>query len=195
MWDKRYSGKQYAYGTKANDFLLSMHSKLPVGKVLCLGEGEGRNAVWLAQQGHDVTAVDLSEVGLQKAQLLAKEKDVKINTIHADLANYDIGVEQWDVIILIFCHLPPPLREKVHKNSVIGLRHKGMLLLEAYTPEQLSYKTGGPPVAAMMMNAEILSNELKGLNLLSLQETVREIHEGECHNGSGAVVQVLAEKS
>ncbi len=194
MWDKRYSGETYAYGTKANDFLVSMGSELPIGKVLCLAEGEGRNAVWLAQQGHDVTAVDLSAVGLKKAQLLAKNNDVKITTIHADLAEYDIGIEQWDAIILIFCHLPPPLREKVHNNCVAGLRHKGLLLLEAYTPQQLTYQTGGPPNAAMMMDSDILNREFNGLNFISLEEKIRNIHEGECHNGTGAVVQAFAEK-
>jgi len=125
MWDQRYSGENYAYGTEANDFLVSMHRKLSIGKVLCLAEGEGRNAVWLAQQGHDVTAVDLSEMGLKKAQILAKQKNVTIKTVHADLAQYDIGVEKWDAIILIFCHLPPPLRQKVHESCVEGLRHRG----------------------------------------------------------------------
>ena len=194
MWDERYSGKRYAYGTEANEFLVSMQSKLPVGKVLCLAEGEGRNAVWLAQQGNNVTAVDLSKVGLQKAQLLAERKGVKINTVHADLAEYDIGIEQWDAIILIFCHLPPPLRKEVHKSCVAGLRHKGLLLLEAYTPQQLTYKTGGPPNETMMMDENIISNELDGLKFINLQEKVREIHEGEFHNGTGAVVQALAEK-
>jgi 2-polyprenyl-3-methyl-5-hydroxy-6-metoxy-1,4-benzoquinol methylase len=179
---------------EANEFLVLMQSKLPVGKVLCLAEGEGRNAVWLAQQGNDVTAVDLSKVGLQKAQLLAETKGVKINTVHADLAEYDIGIEQWDVIILIFCHLPPPLRKKVHKSCVAGLRHKGLLLLEAYTPQQLTYKTGGPPNETMMMDENIISNELDGLKFIILQEKVRKIHEGEFHNGTGSVVQALAEK-
>ncbi len=195
MWDKRYSGESYAYGTEANDFLESMQNKLPTGKILCLGEGEGRNAVWLAQQGNDVTAVDLSSVGLQKAQSLAKTKGVAITTVHADLAEYDIGKEQWDAIILIFCHLPPPLRKQVHKNCVAGLRKKGLLVLEAYTPEQLNYKTGGPPVDAMMMNTASLKSELEGLNFISLEEKVREINEGEFHKGKGAVVQLLAQKS
>lgn len=194
MWNKRYSSKTYAYGTKSNDFLISMIARLPNGKILCLAEGEGRNAVWLAEHGNEVTAVDASEIGLQKADKLAEEKGVEITTVHADLADYDIGTQQWDAIISIFCHFPPDLRQDVHRRCVKGLRDKGMLLLEAYTPLQLEYKTGGPPVAEMMMDMKSLSSELIGLEFLHLQECVREIHEGEFHKGTGAVVQVLAKK-
>lgn len=194
MWNQRYSSKTYAYGTKPNEYLVSMYDKLPTGKILCLAEGEGRNAVWLAEQGNEVTAVDASDIGLQKAHKLAKARGVEITTVHANLADYDIGIQQWDVIISIFCHLPPDLRQDVHHHCVKGLRHKGVLLLEAYTPLQLEYKTGGPPVAEMMMDVQSLSGELIGLEFLHLQECVREIHEGEFHNGTGAVVQTLAKK-
>ena len=194
MWDQRYSRDNYAYGTKPNDFLMEMSDKLPTGKVLCLAEGEGRNAVWLAEQGYQVTAVDASKVGLQKARKLAKARGVEITTVHADLADYDIGTQQWDAIISIFCHLPHDLRQDIHRRCVKGLRDKGMMLLEAYTPLQLEYKTGGPPVAEMMVDVQSLSSELIGLEFLHLKECVREIHEGELHNGTGAVVQALAKK-
>ena len=194
MWDQRYSSDSYAYGTKPNDFLMEISDKLPSGKVLCLAEGEGRNAVWLAEQGYQVTAADASQVGLQKADKLAKAKGVEITTVHADLAGYDIRTQKWDVIISIFCHLPPYLRQDVHRRCVKGLRDKGMILLEAYTPLQLEYKTGGPSVAEMMMDMQSLSSELIGLEFLHLQECVREIHEGKFHNGTGAVVQALAKK-
>ncbi len=194
MWNERYSSESFAYGTKANDFLVSMIDRLPTGKILCLAEGEGRNAVWLAQQGNEVTAVDASDVGLQKAHRLAKTRGVEITTVHADLADYDIGTQKWDAIISIFCHLPPGLRQDVHRRCLAGLRDDGMILLEAYTPSQLEYKTGGPPVAEMMMDMRSLRSELNGLRFLHLQECVRDIHEGEFHEGNGAVVQVLAMK-
>ncbi len=100
-----------------------------------------------------------------------------------------------DVIISIFVHLPPGLRQLVPRRCVQGLRDKGMILLEAYTPLQLDYKTGGPPAAEMMMYMQSLSSEFNGLKFLHLQECVRKIHEGEFHNGTGAVVQVLAIKN
>ena len=194
MWDKRYSGDDYAYGIEPNDFLVEMLDRLPTGKVLCLAEGEGRNAVWLAEQGYQVTAVDASEVGLQKARKLAKKHGVDITTVHADLSDFEIKPEHWDVIVSIFCHLPPELRRKVHQKCVQGLRPGGLLLLEAYTPAQLEHDTGGPPSSVMMMGKNAISTELEGLEFLHLLECEREIHEGEFHNGMGAVVQVLARK-
>lgn len=194
MWDQRYSRQSYAYGTAPNDFLQDAFDRLPQGKVLCLAEGEGRNAVWLAQQGLEVTAVDASAVGLEKAQQLAATQNVHITTVHADLADYDLGIQQWDVIVSIFCHLPPELRRKVHQHCVKALRPGGAMVIEAYTPQQLEYKTGGPPNAEMMMDRNILREELAGLEFLDLQECVRDVQEGEFHNGEGAVVQALARK-
>lgn len=194
MWDQRYSRKDYAYGTNANDFLVSAGDQLPTGKILCLAEGEGRNAVWLAEHGNEVTAVDSSEIGLKKANQLARDRGVNITTVHADLTNHDMGVQQWDAIISIFCHLSPGLRKDVHRRCVNGLREGGVFLLEAFTPLQLQFKTGGPTTSDMMMNVQSLSSELKGLEFFYLQERVRKIHEGEFHNGTGAVVQALAKK-
>jgi 2-polyprenyl-3-methyl-5-hydroxy-6-metoxy-1,4-benzoquinol methylase len=194
MWDQRYSTENYAYGTKPNDFLVEKINDLSKGKILCLGEGEGRNAVWLAKRGYEVTAVDGSKIGLKKAQRLAKMSGVSISTIHTDLSEFVIKPKSWDIIISIFCHLPPNLRADVHHNCVHGLRSGGVMLLEAYTPAQLNYKTGGPSKFDMMMDAKSLRTELNGLEFQHLQELTREVHEGEFHNGTGAVVQVLAKK-
>jgi len=194
MWNQRYSGETYAYGTEPNAFLVAMLDQLPHGKVLCLGEGEGRNAVWLARQGQEVTAVDSSKVGLEKARRLADARGAQITTVQADLADFEIETQHWNVIVSIFCHLPPALRRDVHRRCVEGLRPGGAILLEAYTPAQLDYQTGGPPTADMMMDAQSLRSELAGLEFLHLQECVREVHEGEFHNGPGAVVQVLARR-
>ena len=194
MWDRRYAGDGYAYGTEPNAFLVSMADRLPAGNVLCLGEGEGRNATWLAGRGNDVTAVDGSAVGLRKARELAAERGVDIATVHADLADLAIAPGSWDAIVSIFCHMPSEIRRSVHRRCVTGLRPGGVMLLEAYTPAQLTLKTGGPPTADMMMDAQSLAAELDGLEFLHLEECVREVREGAFHDGRGAVVQVLARK-
>ena len=194
MWDERYSSAGYAYGTEPNEFLVATASRLPAGRVLCLGEGEGRNAVWLARQGYEVTAVDASRVGLQKAQRLAASHQVTITTVHADLAEYEIAPGHWDGIVSIFCHLPPALRSDVHRRCVDGLRPGGVMLLEAYTPKQLNLRTGGPATADLMMDVETLRTELAGLEFLDLQEREREIREGDFHQGLGAVVQLVGRK-
>lgn len=194
MWDERYASDEYAYGTEPNDFLAEVASALPLGRILCLAEGEGRNAVHLATLGYQVTAVDASAVGLAKAQQLAQQRGVAITTVVADLADFTIAAGQWDGIVSIFCHLPPDLRRQVHRSVVEGLRPGGVLVLEAYTPKQLDYNTGGPPVAEMTMSLEQLQSELEGLAFCNARETVRPVIEGRYHHGDGAVVQLVAEK-
>lgn len=193
MWDQRYAGEDYAYGTAPNDFLVAMAERLPAaGRVLCLGEGEGRNAVWLARRGLAVTGVDASAVGLAKARRLAEAAGVVITTMHADLAGFDLGEACWDAVVSIFCHLPPALRRRVHAGVARALAPGGVFLLEAYTPAQLSFASGGPPDAALMMSLAELRDELAPLAIELGQEVERDIHEGLYHQGRGAVVQVLA---
>lgn len=194
MWDEKYSASNYIYGTKPNEFLTQNFNLLPKGKILCLAEGEGRNAVFLAKQGYSVTAVDGSAVGLQKARKLAEENHVSIEFIHADLADYELGEEKWDGVVSIFCHLPVNIRQDLHQKVVTSLKHHGVMLLEAYTPDQLKYNTGGPATADMTMNTVQLTEELKGLHFSLIQELEREVVEGTHHTGTGAVIQVIVLK-
>lgn len=193
-WDERYDGADYVYGTEPNDFLVSQLGNLPPGRVLCLAEGEGRNAVFLAEHGFAVTAVDQSVVGLAKAERLAAQRGVQIETIVADLADFSIAPRSWDGIVSIFAHTSPPVRRHVHSEVVRGLKQGGAFLLEAYRPEQLEYKTGGPPVVEMMMTLLMLQAELPGLDFEYAEESIRDVHEGKLHVGQGAVVQLLARK-
>ena len=195
MWDQRYASDTYSYGTEPNDFLRYHVDRLPVGNTLCIGEGEGRNAVFLASHGHNVTALDGSKVGLAKAEALAEQKGVHIKTIHADLANYTFETGAWDTIVSIFCHVPQELRKQVHRQIPQALRSGGAFILEAYTPDQLQYGTGGPPAVDMMMDLLSLKQEVTGLEFVHGTELVREIKEGEFHNGKGAVVQTIAVKA
>ena len=192
MWDERYATDEYLYGTEANAFLTSVIDRIPPGRVLCLAEGEGRNAVWLAEQGRSVTAVDASPVGLDKARQLAAARGVYIDAVVADLADYPIPADHWDAIVSIFCHIRPDLRLDLHRRSVRGLRPGGVFVLEAYTPAQLRYRTGGPPHEAMLMTLAGLRQELAGLDFVHAVECEREVVEGRLHHGLGAVVQVVA---
>lgn len=194
MWDERFAVDQYIYGTEPNDFLRAQVEQLPAGRLLSLAEGEGRNAVYLAGLGYDVTAVDASAVGLQKAERLAEQRQVKIHTEVCDLAQYSIEPEQFDAVVSIFCHIPKPVRQNLHRQVVAGLKPGGVLLLEAYTPAQIALGTGGPPVAELTMQLVDLQNELAGLEFLQGQELERDVVEGTHHTGRGAVVQVIARK-
>ena len=194
MWDQRYNTPEYIYGKTPNDFLVEMIDRLPKGEVLSLAEGEGRNGVYLAQQGCRVTGVDSSAVALQKARNLAAERGVQLNTLHRNLSELEIEPAAWDAVVSIFCHLPAPLRASLHRQVVQGLRPGGCLLLEAYTPRQLEFRTGGPPTIELMMDLKTLRQELKGLNLEHAREVERDIREGSYHDGRSAVVQILARK-
>lgn len=193
-WDERYQCEDFVYGVAPNDFLDSVVERLPAGRVLCLAEGEGRNAVFLAERGFAVTAVDQSAVGLAKARKLAHQRGVDIDIIEADLASFEIQPQARDGIVSIFAHMPPSARRHLHRHVVGGLRPGGVFVLEAYRPEQLQFGTGGPPTPEMMMDLEGLRGELAGLELDFAQETVRNVHEGRLHVGPGAVVQVVAHK-
>ncbi|MBW8190482.1 class I SAM-dependent methyltransferase [Neiella marina] len=194
MWDQEYDTDTYVYGKEANDFLQQHFRQLPKGNILLLAEGEGRNAVFLAKQGYEATAVDLSSVGLAKANKLAAEHGVTIETHCDDLATFDLGHERWDGIVSIFCHLPPTLRQDLYQRVERALKPNGVFLLEGYRPKQLSYKTGGPPAVEMMQSKEILLQELPNLQFSHLEELDRPVIEGINHSGMGAVVQAIASR-
>ena len=194
-WDERFAGPGYVYGTEPNTFVAAMAERIPDGPVLCLAEGEGRNAVHLAQLGHPVTAVDQSSVGLAKARRLAANRGVPLTTLVADLAVHLIAPAAWSGIVSTFAHLPPQLRRAVHAQVVAGLRPGGVFILEAYTPAQLTLGTGGPKEAELCMSLEILRSELKGLEFVVARECERNVIEGTGHTGRGAVVQVVARRA
>jgi len=196
MWDERYAGERYFYGTEPNEFLRANTRVIPAGgRVLCLGEGEGRNSVFLAGLGYSVVALDQSEVGLAKALQLARARGVLITTQPADLASYRIDPGYWDAIVSIWCHLPSAMRSRVHAQVVSGLKPGGVYLLEAYRPEQLNFGTGGPKSADMLPTLAQLRTELAGLTFEHAAELERDVQEGQGHSGRSAVVQVLARKA
>jgi len=197
MWDQRYSEEGFAYGTEPNDFLKAECFRIPAGgRVLCLAEGEGRNAVYLAGQGYAVTAVDQSVVGLQKAKRLAAERGVVISTTVVDLADYNPGEDKWNCITSIAAHVPPMLRRELHARVSDSLKPGGLFILEAFTERHLELEgVGGPKQKEMMMSLNELKAELQGLEFVIGAEVERAVSEGKYHRGESAVVQVVACKS
>jgi SAM-dependent methyltransferase len=194
-WNKKYQGKDYFYGTEPNDFLRAIaNTWTSPKKILCIAEGEGRNAVFLASLGHQVKAIDSSSVARDKALALAKAKDLTINYELADLNEFDFGQETWDVIVSIFCHLPDKLRQQVHFGVEAGLVKEGIFLLEAYTPEQINFDTGGPKDLALLYDPQHMINDFSQLTWSINHHTQREIYEGKGHHGMSSVVQLLGVK-
>jgi SAM-dependent methyltransferase len=195
MWDQRYSEEGFAYGSEPNDFLVAAVEFLPPnGTILCLGEGEGRNAVYLAERGHHVVAVDSSAVGLAKAASFARHRGVVLRTEKADLADYTIPPFSYDGIISIFCHLRPEVQAKVHAQIYQGLRPGGIFILEGFSKKQIEFDSGGPKDEALLMDLDTLKQELSALKLRHTVERERVIHEGKYHDGRSAIIQVIGVK-
>lgn len=197
FWDERYKEDDFAFGMEPNEFLVTEALRIPAGRVLCLAEGEGRNAVYLASLGYQVTAVDQSLIGLNKAKAFAQQKNVEIEIVQADLENFKIKSEHWDGIISISVHLPPAIRKKIHRQVVAGLKPNGIFLLECYTEKQLTMEgIGGPPAGQkeMFMSLAGLKEELDGLDFIVARENERNFNEGKFHQGLSAVVQIVAKR-
>ena len=195
MWDSRYASEAYIFGVEPNEFLRQHAEQIPAGgRVLSIGEGEGRNAVFLASLGFQVTAIDSSGVGLAKARALAERRGLTINAQVTDVAELDFGEGVWDGVVSIFCHLPSALRRQVHAHVSRALKPRGVFLLQAYTMEQLTHRTGGPSDPDMLYGEDILRGDLKDLSFEILQELTTELHEGTAHDGRSAVVQMVARR-
>ena len=193
FWNERYKEQVFAYGMEANDFL--QEQTFPLGsKILCLAEGEGRNGVYLAEQGHDVTCVDYSEEGVRKMAQLAEMKGVQIHPVCADLNEFEFKENTWDAIVIIFGHFPSELRTKVHAKIYQALKPGGKLVLEAYHKNQLKYKTGGPMTDTLLYSEDELRADFINFKHIEITECLRDVNEGEFHFGNAAVIQVLGEK-
>ena len=194
LWEARYGGDGRIFGVEPNDFLRESLPLLGSGRALCLAEGEGRNAVFLAQSGFEVTAVDLAESGVRKTLELAAQRGVHVDAHAADLADYELGESAWELVVSIFAHMPPAVRADLHRRVAQSLKPGGIFLLEAYTPAQIGRGTGGPPAAELTMTLADLRRELEPLEFLHAVELEREVIEGSGHRGLGAVVQLIARR-
>ena len=191
FWNERYTTAKYLYGTEANTFLVE-NTYLLRGPVLSLSEGEGRNAVFIASRGLHVLGVDGSEVGLEKAQSLAKSRGLVIETEVADLDEYQPKERHFGSVVSISAHLPSSIRRKLYPLIEKALKPNGVVLLEAYSENQLARNTGGPKDIDMLMSVEKLRQEFPNLKPILARESDREVSEGEGHTGMASVVQYIA---
>jgi cyclopropane fatty-acyl-phospholipid synthase-like methyltransferase len=195
FWNERYSAEAFAYGEAPNEYLVSQQDRFHPGmRALVPGDGEGRNGVWLAEQGLDVVTVDLSDVGHEKANRLAARRNVSITTVHADLTTWTWPVAEFDVVVSIFLHLPSSIRPRLHRAMLYALRPGGLLVIEAFRPEQLAYKekygsSGGPPVEDMLFTAEMLREDFSGADVVELATVDVDMGENGPHSGLTAVVR------
>lgn len=196
FWDQRYAGPDYKYGTSPNIFLREQAVRLtPPADVLVPGDGEGRNGVWLAQQGHRVTAVDYSATGLRKARELADSHGVALTTVLADLGEWSPAPAAFDAVVLIYVHLPGAIRQTAHRRLALGLRPGGWLVLEAFHPAQLAHTSGGPKDPDMLYTPEMLASDFSGLlaPVLSWEGDIT-LSEGPGHQGLAHVTRWVGQR-
>jgi SAM-dependent methyltransferase len=206
FWDERYAGAEFAFGEMPNDFLVSqLADHPPIAKAggtphpltaLALADGEGRNGVWLAEQGYGVTSIDVSPKGLEKAARLAKDRNVSIQTVLADLTDYDFGEQAWSVVASIFLHLPADKRRAVNRRAVEALQPGGVFVFEGYGKDQLKYGTGGPKDLALLYDLADLRADFDGPPVQVVHEFSGErlVQEGVRHTGLASVVQVTVRR-
>jgi cyclopropane fatty-acyl-phospholipid synthase-like methyltransferase len=196
IWDERYAGEDYHFGTEPNAFLASQQGLLKPGmSCLAVADGEGRNGVWLAEQGLQVLAVDSSKVALEKAKRLAAERKVTLQFELADLTTWQWGVDRFDVVVGIFIQFAPPgLREQMFDSMKRCLKPGGLLLLQGYTPRQHEYRTGGPSQVENLYTEALLRKAFADMDILHLSEHDDVIREGAGHSGMSALIDLVASK-
>lgn len=196
FWDDSFSGTEFAYGHMENEFINEKSDLISArSKVACFAEGEGRNAVYLAKEGHDVSVYDQSAVGLEKAKKLAEQNNVFVNTFEIDLTKEKIAEEDYDAAIMVYGHVPRKDQLFLLNNIIDSVKEDGIILIEGYSTEQLKYKTGGPGSVDMLYDPNDILNWIKDYKCLHFYygEAVR--HEGKRHHGLGHIVQIVIQKS
>ena len=196
MWNERYSEPGYLFGTEPAAFLRREAMRLSAGKTaLCVADGEGRNSVYLAGQGLSVTAMDVSDVAVDKARTLAQAKGATVDFHVADITQWDWTTRSYDVVVGIFFQFAgPALRDQIFAGMVRTLAPGGVLLVHGYTPAQLAHNTGGPRVLENLYTADLLRDRFRDLDLLHLAEYEADLSEGSRHGGRSALIDFVAQR-
>jgi SAM-dependent methyltransferase len=194
MWEDRYSGETYAYGTEPNTFFRKVLDTMKPGRLLLPADGEGRNGVYAATAGWDVLCVDFSQNARRKAVELANQRKVHIHYNISDIVSYDYPHERFDCIALVYVHLPSEKRTQLHLQLVWALKPGGTIIIESFSKNQLRYASGGPRDEGLLYSAEDLKNDFSGLDIVSLSEEDIILNEGPFHQGKASVVRMIAHK-
>jgi cyclopropane fatty-acyl-phospholipid synthase-like methyltransferase len=199
VWNERYGNDTYAYGTSPNEFFKEQIAHLNPGKILLPAEGEGRNAVYAAGLGWEVVAFDQSIEGRKKAILLAEANRVEIEYLVGEFADHQFEENHFNAIGLIFAHFPAEVKSGYHRMLSRYLKKGGLVIFEAFSKNHLSYvaanpKVGGPKDINMLFSMEEIRNDFPDFEILVLEETEIELHEGPFHDGVGSVIRFVGRK-
>jgi 2-polyprenyl-3-methyl-5-hydroxy-6-metoxy-1,4-benzoquinol methylase len=198
-WNERYSNEAYAYGQNPNDFLKQELLKISPAKILFPAEGEGRNAIYAASLGWDVSAFDIAEEGRKKAMKLAGDRGVTINYQVGELSTLNYTAAQFDAIALIYAHFPAAIKSDLHKALSKLLKPGGIIIFEAFSKSHIEYnakneKVGGPKELDMLFSLEEIQHDFPDYEVELLEEKEIELQEGVYHNGKGSVIRFVGRK-
>lgn len=194
FWDERYSIKDYVYGTSPNQFFKEQIEKLKAGRILLLGEGEGRNAVFAAKLGWNVDAFDSSIAAREKALKLAKENNVSVNYQVADISILNFPTANYDAIGIIFLHMNENESEMLHKKAADVLNKNGKIILELFSNNQFGKNSGGPQDLSLLCSLEQIRNNFSSLKHELLKEENILLSEGTYHQGEASVIRFIGTK-
>ncbi len=194
MWNQRYSGDEYTYGEEPNLFFRTFIDSNEPGSILLPGEGEGRNAVYAAKKGWDVFAFDFSENAAKKARLLADKHRVNLIYKNIDFENFEPLENQFDIIALIYVHLPTKQRPEFFRNLISSLKPGGKIVMEVFSKTQLLNDTGGPKTEDLLYDFDQLRQSFKSMEFEKLVEQIVELREGKFHGGKADIIRMIAIK-
>ncbi|HEY2456087.1 MAG TPA: class I SAM-dependent methyltransferase [Candidatus Acidoferrum sp.] len=195
MWDERFSREELVYGDTPNTYLRAHAASLKSGaRVLVPGDGYGRNGLWLAQQRFCVHTVDVSSVGVERARKIAAAAGVEMQIEQGDLTTWNWPEARFDAVASIFVHMLPADRQIAHAGMLRAAKPGGVIILQAFSPAQLQYTSGGPKQLDLLYTAEILRQDFASAEIVELEETVADLNEGRMHSGKGGVVQGVFRK-
>jgi len=200
MWDSRYSSTEFAYGTAPNQFFKETLNQLKLqGKILLPAEGEGRNAVYAAKQGLDVTAFDISMEAKKKALGLAMTESVELKYEIGNLFELNLINEKFDVAALIFAHFPPNIITQYHRKIADLVKPGGLFILEGFSRNNLPLrkknpKIGGPDKIEMLYSTNNIQKDFHDFEVMELEEVDVELNEGLFHNGMASVIRFVGRK-
>lgn len=195
-WDERYAGGTFQFGAAPNEYLRAQAWRFRPGmETLALGDGEGRNGVWLAKLGLAVTTLDWSSVAVAKARDFAASRGVALNARQADVTAWDWPEARFDLIAWIYLHLPPEDRAIATAGCLRALKPGGLLVLECFSPAQEGRRSGGPKIPALLWDRAIIEREFAALEVLELTEGAVRLDEGPRHQGLAEVVRCVLRKS
>ena len=195
-WNKRFAAEGFLFGTEPNAWLREHAGVWQAGqRVLCVADGEGRNSVWLAQRDLQVEAFDIAEVGVAKARRLAAEHGVSVDFQVADCDSFAWPEAHYDGVAAIFVQFADPaLRERLFAHMQRCLKPGGTLLLQGYTPQQLEYRTGGPPLLSHLYTADMLRDAFAAMDIVELRDYEADVAEGSGHHGRSALIGLVARR-